>query len=283
MAFRETERRRPVEHGVVIFPSFADEVTRHFRDHDIAWWGGTGSPPESPISSQVACINHLEPARRDRAIALGVARVVVGDAEAVLPVEDGGFVGYEWIGERNYLGERSHSRGANSTSLDAVMVIKAGGTTLSLLIEWKYTESYRSGKSRAVSSRGTDRVAIYRALLEQDGCPIEVPGGNLAALFYDPIEQLMRQTLLGWQMVGARELGATDWRHVWVVPEGNTALLGANTAPDLPGDTLEEAWRGVLQDPSKFAVMTPMELLAEVDPSPRWTEWRQWLAGRYGT
>jgi hypothetical protein len=64
-----------------------------------------------------------------------------------LAVEDGGFLAYEWIGEKNYLRERGQTRGANRTSLDALMVAEAEGQRLLLLIEWKYTEDYRGHKA----------------------------------------------------------------------------------------------------------------------------------------
>lgn len=284
MEFKAEERLRPVDEGVVIYPAFSEDVAKYFSDHAITWWGGTGAPPENPVSSQVACVNHLDPARQDERVALAVARSVLEAVEAMRAVEDDGYVAYEWVGQRKYLTrERSHSRGAHATSLDALMTAETRDGTVLILIEWKYTECYPPGESLAMSPSGTDRVEIYRELLERPDCPIQVPSGDLRALFYDPIYQLMRQTLLGWQMVEARELGASDWRHVWVAPEGNRRLLGTNTAPGLAGDTLAEAWQGVLLDPSRFVVMTPTELLGAFDPSGEWAGWRLWLNKRYGT
>lgn len=231
----------------------------------------------------MACVNHLDPARLDREVALAVARSIVPSVEKVIPVEDGGFVAYEWIGMRNYLSERTHTRGANTTSLDALMAVETNDGTCLLLIEWKYTESYRRSESRAFSAKGTDRVAIYRSLLERADCPIAVPANKLDAIFYDPIEQLMRQTLLGWQMVEAGEFGATDWRHVSVIPEGNRALLDSNPSPDLPGGSLEETWRSVLKEPDRYRTASPTHLLGHVPATGRWADWRRWLETRYGT
>lgn len=71
---------------------------------------------------------------------------------------DSGFLAYEWIGERNHLGERRwspSSRGKNVTSLDAVLVPTLRDESRILIaIEWKYTESY-STDSVAVSRAGT--------------------------------------------------------------------------------------------------------------------------------
>jgi Restriction Endonuclease associating with ARP len=88
-------------------------------------------------SSQVACVNHLEPACVDAA----VARLVLANVEARLtPVAlDDGFVEYEWIGERSYLGERGpRTRGSNITSLDALMCSESADKRTLLAIEWKY-------------------------------------------------------------------------------------------------------------------------------------------------
>ena len=35
---------------------------------------------------------------------------------------DGGYIEFEAIGKEDYLGEKSHTRGANSTSIDAIMM-----------------------------------------------------------------------------------------------------------------------------------------------------------------
>ena len=57
------------------------------------------------------------------------------------------------IGKDNYLNERSHSRGANSASVDAAMVgKKADGANVLVLIEWKYTEDY-SPESKYIPAR----------------------------------------------------------------------------------------------------------------------------------
>lgn len=264
---------------------------QYFREHGIKWWNGPAdgrTPGTEPrpsghlTSSQVACVNHLEPARLDP----DVARAVLSNLEAGLtPVRlsDDGYVEYEWIGAANHLREPgSRSRGANVTSLDAVMCgIRSDGTRLLVAFEWKYLESYQ-GKSRSTSSRGTDRVSIYRPLLEDPDCPIVVE--EIEWLFYDPYEQLMRQTLLAWQMVRAGEFGASDWLHVLVVPEENTRLRESTAgAPNLRGSTLARKWRSVLREPDRFLVISPTELVAGTEATGRWQAWRNWLADTYLT
>lgn len=269
--------------------SIRESALAYFERHRIKWWTSrwdqrTNEMEARPTghlnSSQVACVNHLEPARVDRNVA---ARVVANIAPSLAPVEvDDGFVDYEWIGLANYLGELGpRVRGANITSLDAVMCGERDGERVLLVLEWKYLESY-GGESVARSARGTDRVATYMKLLDDPDCPI-VAGAH-ARLSYEPYYQLMRQTLLAWQMVTHREFGASDWLHVHVVPELNAALRRrTKAAPDLAGASMAEAWRSVLKQPERYLLMTPSELLAGVGIDGDWAEWRGWIAERYRT
>ena len=73
---------------------------------------------------------------------------VFPDLDEMLPIEDGQYVAFEWIGKQNYLGEKisrngKRTRGANFTSADAAVMFKLNdGQKQIVLIEWKYTESY---------------------------------------------------------------------------------------------------------------------------------------------
>jgi hypothetical protein len=285
--------------GHVIPYEYADETLHeavretaldYFGRHQIKWWISRydkrteemeARPTGHLNSSQVACVNHLEPARVDSSVARRVVANVDPSQKAV-PVDDG-FVDYEWIGKchTSYLGEKGpRTRGANVTSLDAVMCGESEGRRTVIAFEWKYLESYGS-ESVAKSRRRTDRIATYRSLLEQDDCPIRV--AKLEWLFYEPYYQLMRQTLLAWQMVEHGEFGAKYWLHVHVVPELNVALRHSKAAPNLVGDNMSEKWRSVLRDPRRYRLVTASELLAGVGESGGWREWRQWLKRRYLT
>jgi hypothetical protein len=275
--------------------SYRDQTLAYFARHKVKWWSSRydvgrpalgpdeiGSPTGHLNSSQVACVNHLEPARLDVKGARHLLANIDADLGEPVPVEDGGFVAYEWIGQANYLNEPgSRTRGAQVTSLDALMCgQRADGCRTLVAFEWKYLESY-GPKSRATSSRGTDRVAIYRPLLERDDSPIGVEDPRY--LFFDPYEQLMRQTLLAWQMVEHHEFEARDWIHVHVVPEKNLALRGrGGAAPDLVGETMGEAWRSVLKEPGRYRLLTASDLLQNVR-GERWRGWRSWLGERYET
>jgi hypothetical protein len=268
--------------GVSLYPPFREGVLRYYNSYSIAWWGGSDGPTDSPISSQVACINHLEPARLNHQVAIQLARRYVPGAVEVLPIE-GGFLAYEWVGMNSYLKERGwsvKSRGKNITSVDALMAVKRNDGQVSLIvIEWKYTECY-SGKCLAISDKGTQRIEIYRSLLEEPECPIRL--GDHKRLFFDPYYQLMRQTLLAWQMIRHREFGATNWVHVHVAPKANVQLLETITSPQLSEfKTMERAWKSVLVDPGKYRLVSPHELLTSIELTSDTDRWLAWLAERY--
>lgn len=218
--------------------------------------GGKHNLPSGHLlSSQVSCVNHLFWLRTDQEAASQILNSV-SEKFVSAEIVDDGYVEFEVIGERNYLGERSHSRGANATSIDAVMIGKQdSGEKILVMIEWKYTESYRVGESKYIPAR----EEIYDPLLLEEDCPIKV--SNPEILYYEPFYQLMRQAILGWKMVQAGEYGCTDYLHVHVIPAGNKELLKTVTSPGLSGYDLSTAWKGILEKPEKYLVITPENLI----------------------
>jgi hypothetical protein len=302
MTFQESEKSRLRAYAAaqwsidshVLPPELAAEnlyegirasALEYFERHGIAWWvskwdarsSALGGLPTGHLnSSQVACVNHLEPARVDAMVA---AQVIQNIEPGLVPVPlTDGFVEYEWIGRSSYLSEKgARVRGANVTSLDAIMVGEGSGRVL-VAIEWKYLEKYGS-ESVARSRRGTDRVATYRPLLEDPECPIKVE--DVEWLFYEPFYQLMRQTLLAWQMVKHGEFHADDWIHLHIIPEQNLALRGSRSATMLIGESMAEKWRSVLKDPSRYRVVTPGDLVSGVGAAGSGVDWRRWMDVRY--
>jgi len=150
-------------------------------------------------------------------------------------IVDDGYVEFEVAGQRNYLNERSHTRGANCTSIDALMVgKKADGKNILFMIEWKYTEEYRQ-ESKYIPQR----YEIYNELLSEDNCPIVID--DYEALYYEPFYQLMRQTLLGWKMTENGEYSCDEYVHLHVIPHENRELLERVTSPGLNGKTMSDA------------------------------------------
>jgi len=212
--------------------------------------------------------------RQRRDVATAILKNVSDEIVEAVTVDDG-YVEFEAIGEKNYLGERSHTRGANSTSIDAIMVGKKNdGSNILILIEWKYTEEYRE-ENKYIPERSN----IYDKLLQEGNCPIDT--ADYESLYYEPFYKLMRQTLLGWKMVQAGEYQCDEFIHVHVIPEGNVELRERVTSPVLNGDTMSEAWKSVLREPGRYKVISPEKFIEPVALCPDTCSIRTYLEKRY--
>ena len=248
-----------------LWAGIRNDAIEYFKENSIAWWMGDENtePTGHLLSSQVACINHLYFVRQRKDAATAILKNICGRIDHAVRV-DNGFVAFEVIGKQNYLNERSHTRGANATSVDAVMIgEKKPGSNVLILIEWKYTEEYREE-----SKYKPERYEIYDSLLKEEQCPIHVD--DFSSLYYEPFYQLMRQTLLGWKMVQHKEYQCDEWIHLHVIPEGNAELRERITSPGLRsrGDSMSAAWKSVLREPLRYIPITPEEFLGPVFACP---------------
>ena len=87
--------------------------------------GQDGKPSNHMCDSQVCCANFLFPfADKPEALA-ALLKPIFPNLQEMLPIEDGLYMAFEWIGKDNYLHEVSRnglrSRGANFTSADAAV------------------------------------------------------------------------------------------------------------------------------------------------------------------
>ena len=276
MSYRENEKRKAVKIRYELFRDPGDGVffrkkrdfvlqdpslnlwagirtdaIKYFDRNNISWWMGEdkNEPTGHLLSSQVACVNHLYFVRQRKDIATEILKNVSEKVESAESVDDG-YVEFEAIGNKNYLNERSHTRGANCTSIDAIMVgRKKNGKNILFLIEWKYTEEYREENKYI-----PERYNIYDKLLSESQCPIDTTD-------YEPFYQLMRQTLLGWKMVQAREYQCDEYLHIHVIPDENRELKERITSPKLSGVDMSEAWKNVLEEPDNYKVISPMDFI----------------------
>jgi hypothetical protein len=255
-----------------------NDAIEYFKENSIAWWMGDENtePTGHLLSSQVACLNHLYFARQRGDVATAILMTIYDQIVEAVPL-DSGFVEFEVIGKHNYLNERSHTRGANATSVDAAMVgRKKSGSNVLVLIEWKYTECYPEQNKYI-----PERYYIYNSFLEEEQSPIVVE--DFSSLYYEPFYQLMRQTLLGWKMVQHGEYQCDEWIHLHVIPEGNTELRERITSPGLRlrGDSMSAAWESVLRDPSRYIPITPEEFLKPAFACPDTHSVKVYLEKRY--
>jgi hypothetical protein len=274
-----------------LFVDIRQVAPHYFAAHGINWHDGRdGNPSNHLCDSQVCCVNFLFPfADKPRALA-GVLRTVFPDIQQMLPIEDGQYVAFEWIGNENYLGEKirlncTRTRGANFTSADAaVMFERTDGKRQIVLIEWKYTESY-GGASLKISASGTDRTAIYRPLFSRDDCPLNkrlLP--DFDSLFYEPFYQLMRQQFLAHEMEKAHELGADRVTVMHIAPARNRDFHTI-TSPALQslGHTATDVWSKLVRPCDSFVSVSTERLFGNLaaEHLPEIHAWLQYISERY--
>lgn len=269
-----------------LYTKIRKEAIQYFADNKIVWWPGGKEPTGHLLSSQIACINHLFFLRKDKEAALQVLKGINPDfVEVCLDFEDG-YIGFEVTSKESYLNEvapgKKQTRGANCTSVDAMMTGKLNsGKKIQVLIEWKYTESYPKA-CKADGSSGETRQKRYNDLILDNHSPLvaKVPIENY---YYEPIYQLMRQTLLAWKMIKHKEqeLHADDWLHIDVIPENNVQLRRKVHAPDLDKEDLHKSWTSLLKQPGRYKILTPNQLLNPLTSIHKFQNQIEYLQTRY--
>jgi hypothetical protein len=271
-----------------LWEGIRDDAISYFSENKISWWESTAACPTGHLlSSQAACVNHLYLLRQRHDMATAVLKNIDEDIISAEKLDDG-YVEFEVIGQKNYLGERQHTRGANATSVDAVMLGRKAKKNILVLIEWKYTENY-SGECLYGTEDYGPRPDLYNPLLEEPECPINKekarmdPAEPFKALYYEPYYQLMRQTLLGWKMADANEYGADDYIHLHIVPEENREMLEVVTSKELKPieNLMQEAWEYVLKDNSKYRLISPQNFLEPLMRERDTKSLLQYLEKRY--
>jgi hypothetical protein len=275
-------------------PAIRRAAPAYFTEKQITWH----KYADHGLSSQVCCLNFLMPlATRPELLSWVVANALGIEPPEMLEVESGPdgdpwFVGFEWIGETDYLNEggasSSRTRGANATSSDAIIRFRHRGQVETLLIEWKYTEKY-SGPIRdqiregATRSSNEVRAERYRNVMFAPDGPIRT-GLNLKLedFFWEPLYQLLRQQMLAFQMEKAREAATDCVRVLHISPAGNRRLH-AVTSPALKrfGEDVFAVFGEMLVHGDRFIARNTEQvfgpLIAEMPQDP----WAAYLVGRY--
>jgi len=271
-----------------LFPEIRKPSLEFFAKRNIKWHDGqNGKPSNHLCDSQVSCVNFLFPFADKPQELAKLLRLAFPHIKQMLPVEDGNFVSFEWIGGKNYLGERTsnkknRTRGANYTSADAITRFERDdGKIQIILIEWKYTESYPAYLKR-YSKSGTDRGKIYQHLFEAIDCPIKkdiLP--DYDALFYEPFYQLMRQQFLAHEMEKTNELEANIVSLLHIAPARNHDFARV-TSPMLAtlGITATDVWYNLVKPKGRFISIHTESLYREFY-SPRMDSWKIYMQERY--
>jgi hypothetical protein len=271
----------------------------HIRDTADAYFG----PPRNiawhthanhGLSSQVCCLNFLLPLATNPRLLAKVLENILGLAPLkMLQVEVGPsgqpyYIGFEWIGRDDYLGEwpadGNAKRGAHVTSSDAFVRFEHQGQVQGLLIEWKYTETY--GPSLEPSGN-RERIRRYMNRTFVPNGPIRADLGlRIEDFFWEPLYQMMRQQMLAWQMERAREDGAERVSVLHISPSANRALHKV-TAPALihVGKDVFEVFRSLLVHPNSFVFRTTEQVFGptiQAEHSDSETAaWSDYLLDRY--
>ncbi|HNW95883.1 MAG TPA: hypothetical protein PKW57_03800 [Anaerolineaceae bacterium] len=271
-----------------LFPPIREEALEFFREKRISWHQGSAGKPSSHLcDSQVCGVNFLFPfANRPDELAR-LLKPIFPNIQRMLPVEDKRYVSFEWIGEENYLEERVQrdgvrTRGANFTSLDAIVMFEDVNCKRQVvLIEWKYTESY-SGNYLGIADSGTDRRQIYQHLFDNPACVVDLNKlPDLDSLYYEPFYQFMRQQFLAAKMEEARELGADHVRLLHIAPRINLDFTKI-TSPKLIGlgKSATEVWGNLVRVGENFISVKTEDLFLNF-ASAEMEDWNAYIRTRY--
>jgi len=288
-----------------LYHSIREDVKTYFKENRISWWdNGQKRPTAHVLSSQIACVNHLFPVRNDRDEVLKIAQIICKDIIGVFVIETDKFppayIAFEAVSNKDYLNEcekgKKPTRGTLCTSIDALIYAKhKNGKSYFLAIEWKYTENFenkdksvedRKGEPKGTNGKGKERLDRYvnnapNLIPNSKQLKIKLSDYKSSIYFIDPFYQLMRQTLWAEQMIAHRnseKISAEDFIHVHVIPLGNSDLLG-KTHPR-SNKTMEATWQENLQDPNKYKIISPGDLLADIDTN-KFGELKKYLEKRY--
>lgn len=273
---------------VNLYAPIRAKVLKYFEENSINWWG-SNRPSGHTLSSQIACLNHLAPIMNNATTVLSIINGIRNEFTEVLPVncdKTPAYIAFEVVSCKDHLNEKYSSRGSNCTSVDALIMAKHKSGKIYLIpIEWKYTESYDTfDKSIAgkMKSKELERQRRYNQLINDSTQLVRLEKYEGSIYYQEPFYQLMRQTLWAEQIIehmDEEDLQADDYWHVHVVPTDNDKLL--NHKYKVSGKEMEDTWRSILKDQSKYTIVDPSTLLAPLTLDNDYYSLIEYLKARY--
>ena len=279
--FMGKERAYVLQKGLHnLYAPIRTETSRYFKDNNISWWGGY-RPTNHTLSSQIACLNHLFAIRKDKEAVLALLNGVRDEFEDVLEIPcdvEPAYIAFEVVSDNDHLNEKVSTRGTQCTSVDAFIYAVHRGDHKKWLIpiEWKYVEQYgkgdksnedRPGEPKGSNGKGNTRLVRYSGLIDSSAQLKSLSDYRGSVYYQEPFYQLMRQTLLAENIVknsSIERLKAEDYLHIHVIPQGNAELLNRPFA--VSGKTMEETWRSMLNDQTKYVIVDPSDLMKPIAP-----------------
>lgn len=217
-----------------LLPEVREQALALFAELAIPWHAGTPAGPSNHLlSSQVQCVNALTQMVDDPSRIAAAFGSLLGIDE-VLEIEPGRHLTFEYVGPTDYFGESPGGPricGAHCTSVDAAFLHRAlDGVVELVLVEWKYTESYRLRRPDPAKDE-VRRGRYAAAVLDPEG-PVRAEVLAFEHLLDEPFYQLVRQQLLAWELekAGAEGAGARPARAAGR-QRGVPAVVGATGAP----------------------------------------------------
>jgi hypothetical protein len=277
-----------------LYPQIVDEVILYFALNNISFHhlegdadAGFCNPSGHTLSSQIACLNHLYPLRYNKEAVLSIAKQIFSEIVDVMQIESDiffpGFISFEVISNIDHLNETKGSqkltRGTMCTSVDALIYGKLKDDNKIIIpIEWKYTENYhedeKTDKDYSIENRakekegkGKERLQRYSDLINcSEQLSLKKDSYKNSVYFFEPFYQLMRQTLWAEQMIANKKtetIKAEKFIHAHIIPNENKELLQYEYPASMKG--MKETWESCLNDMSKYKIVEPKNLLANID------------------
>lgn len=263
-----------------LYGPIKDDCLDYFEKNNIGWW--RGKLTNHPLSSQVACLNHLFPIREDREAVLSIIKSIAPNIVDVIALATDkhkpAYIQFEAASNSDHLNEGHTTRGSHCTSIDALILGKhKDGRNILFPVEWKYVESY-GNQNKANGAEGAVRKKRYTDLINNSR---QLVVDDHTVFYYEPFYQLMRQTLWSEQIINFQNcetINAFDFVHIHVIPKENRDLLYGNYA--CSGKGMEETWRAMIKDQSKYQIVSPSALLKPIN-SQKYGHLLEYLELRY--
>lgn len=295
-----------------LFEPIRDKVLQYFKVNGISWWGGY-KPSGHMLSSQMACLNHLFFIREDDNAVLELINNIRPGLHftKVLPLtldKDQKYIAFEAVSKYDHMNEDGPTRGANCTSIDALIAaVSDNGERWLIPIEWKYTESYppidksqegiadksdekpptdqpkegNADKTDEKKAKGEKRLENYSGLIDASKYLVKYEDYAHTPYFFEPFYQLMRQTLWTEQMIEHKDtewIKADRFIHIHVIPSDNASLL--NKEYSCTKKEMEESWKSLLLLDC-YQTITPEKLLSPLKGNDDYSELINYLQIRY--
>lgn len=267
-----------------LFKKIRKDALLYFEFNNIVWWKQYEDlyfPNGNTLSSQIHCINHLFAIRADHEAVLKIIQTILPDIEIIepspidekfcimdkYPYKTPSYISFEFTcNNKELLHERCNQRGANCTSVDAlVYAIDKDGKHVLIAIEWKYTEAYEK-----TDDKKADDETIETRYIDLAFQPDSNLGGWKEIYNWYPQYELARQTLLMEQIILNKPFEADDYRHIVVCPTDNAEMVAE-----------AETFKDSLEDKSKFLIKDPKDLLEPLRCNAEYSDLITYLETRY--